>query len=221
LISPRRPTRDERPTSVPSPNEAWRRANLGLDESVHPKVATLALWSERFVQSALRELNNCGRWLIVSGPPRVGKSHAARCVERYYNLHRIHAWHAGWWGDVDSLGSVAPFVRWERICAMSRPAFEAEMDDLIASARLVVIDDIGSDGQGFKNDEEVVRLKRILDLCAREYPFPRRWLLATTNVPESQWEKRWDLRIAERLREGGRLSMFGVKPFRLANQPAE
>jgi hypothetical protein len=202
-----------RPTpTMPAPSAEWRRENLGLNES-HPQVAKLAAQLEKFVQCALREDVDCRRWLVVIGPPRVGKTHGASAVRNAYNARRIGAWHAGWWGACGDIGGEAPMARFDRLCSMDRKAFDAYVADWIVPARLVVLDDVGSEGQGFKNHEEVVRLKIILDMCAREWPAKRRFLLVTTNVPESGWKSRWDIRIAERLREAARISLGEVKPW--------
>jgi len=173
------------------PSARWRAKWLGLDESAHPEVATLALAAEQFAMRAIRNDPAGPRLLVLGGRPGTGKTHVAKAISRFFNALAVTAWSKGWWTSHEVPAAV--LVEWMAI-AESDPHKPGGLWDEAIGANLLVVDDMGAEVDRYKSGLPVANLARLLN--ARE----RRWNVITTNYPPESWEDHYDKRVADRLR---------------------
>lgn len=191
---------------MPDPSPLWRTRVLGLEETVHPDVATMARAAEWFCKACLRDNRSKGNWLVLTGDTGIGKTHVAKKVAAYIRTHQIEAYASGWI-HTDNLFSPV-FARWDTIADASDKEFSELLDYEVRGAWLIVLDDIGAETDRFKSGVPEARLKAILDACERK------WLLMTTNVHPDSWEERWGRRVQDRLRDAIIITLAGVPSYR-------
>lgn len=176
-----------------------------LDESHHHKIVTLARAAERFVYRMLRDWREKGTWLVISGQTGCGKSHVARKVARFWDLHKIEAWSNGWI-LVDHLPN-AEFVTWPIACEAPRDEWKEWLHG-IRCARVVLFDDVGSESDRFRSGEPAERLREALEATERK------WVIITTNIPADKWCSRFDQRVADRLNKAAHIDLRDVPSYR-------
>lgn len=196
---------------LPAPNPEWRQKVLGLDERHHPKIASLAASAERFAVACLRDIRDQGTAFAIAGQTGVGKTHVVERICRYVGSNQVEAWARGWWtGDHIPRPCV---LRWPSVVAAKDDVWSDCMDE-VRAARLVVLDDLGAEGDRYRNSESVVRLHMVFEHLRPAW----KWILVTTNVPILQWKARWDQRIADRLMTFARIDLTSVPSYRI-NHP--
>ena len=176
-----------------------------LDETHHPDVVTLARAAERFAYRMLRDWREKGTWLVISGQTGCGKSHVARKVARFWDLHKIEAWSNGW-----ILGDHLPnaeFVTWPIACEAPRDEWKEWLQG-IRCARVVLFDDVGSESDRFRSGEPAERLREALEATERK------WVIITTNIPADKWCSRFDQRVADRLNKASHIDLRDVPSYR-------
>lgn len=150
----------------------------------------------------------CGRWFrndtrgrlaISIGPTGCGKTHVARRIAAWARLLAYDRW------SQEKRGSELPRIEYAQASILSpdtckSDSFNDRLAD-IATASMVIIDDIGTETDQFKTMIPAQRLCSILNRC--EWTFL--WL--TTNKEPSSWEKQWDKRVEDRLLAGTVLEM--------------
>lgn len=165
-----------------------RRGFLRLLE-VDEHTSRLAETGERFARRCVLNDRSKGFQLVLHGPCGTGKSHVAKAVAKF-----IESWAVDMCCEVfHRTRAVSVFRRdWPKLAAMTKDEdFHEAISDL-ASAYLVVLDDVGAETDKFKTGLASDRLRRVLGEC--EF----KWLLITTNVPKPQWSQRFDERVASR-----------------------
>lgn len=183
---------------------------LGLDESHHPKVASMALSAEKFAKSCLLDIRDSGTKFVLAGLTGCGKTHTVERILAYIRNYQVEAWSRGWWK-----GSHIPspiMVRWVDAIRLNDDQWNEVVHEATV-ARLIAIDDLGAENDRYRNDEATVRLHQIWEACSR----PWKWLLVTTNVPVAQWKTRWDQRIADRLMACARIDLNSVPSYRVSH----
>ena len=157
---------ESQPRDVMPPKSAsWRAKYLSLDEGHHDQVRVLAKTAEGFMHRMLRDLRDRGTWLVISGQTGCGKSHVARKVARFWDLHKIEAWSNGW-----ILGDHLPnseFVTWPIACEAPRDEWKEWLAG-IRCARVVLFDDVGSESDRFRSGEPAERLREALEATERK-----------------------------------------------------
>lgn len=200
--------------ALPAPDSEWRRQVLALDETYHPKVRQLAVNMEWWIRACIRNNRDNGYWFVVAGPEGVGKTHCARRAHQYILERQIDAYHRGWLTD-SSLHSPA-LLRWDLVADGDDADFRYTMDNEVAPARAVIIDDVGAETDRYRSAVPMARLKAVLDMADD----CNKWLLVTTNIARPDWPERFGIRVAGRLgSEGAKqrtryLTLFGVPSYR-------
>lgn len=86
----------------------------------------------------------------------------------------------------------------------------AEWSDKDKGTDLMFLEDIGPEVDRFKTGEPTERLREVLN------SLKNKWLVTTTNVPISEWERRWDGRVMDRLlRNSVIVDISGVPSYQL------
>lgn len=75
-------------------------------------------------------------------------------------------------------------------------------------ARIVIIDDVGAEADRFKNGVNTSRLRTLLSVCNRK------WLLLTTNLPKTEIERTYDIRVADRISAAHWCDLSAVPSYR-------
>ena len=96
---------------------------------------------------------------------------------------------------------------WSRVVQLERFQWD-DIEVATQRARMVLIDDVGSETDRFRTGEPAERLRVILDLCAGK------WLLITTNVPKAKFADVFDVRVQSRLERAVVLDRVGVPDYR-------
>ena len=190
---------------MPPKSASWRAKYLSLDEGHHDQVGVLAKTAEGFMNRMLRDLRDRGTWLVISGQTGCGKSHVARKVARFWDLHKIEAWSNGW-----ILGDHLPnaeFVTWPIACEAPRDEWKEWLQG-IRCARVVLFDDVGSESDRFRSGEPAERLREALEATERK------WVIITTNIKPCNWAARFDQRVADRLHAAHHIGMWEVPSYR-------
>lgn len=196
--------------SDPMPDNL-RKAMMRLDES-DPKVAKMSNACARFARRYALNDRSVGTWLVLAGQTGSGKTHAARRVHHFATAYAIDIRTSGNWNHVRN-GLNPTFLDWSDVCAADKEAgFDKFMEDNVADATLVILDDIGSETDKFKDGSRSDRLRRFLSACERK------WLLITTNASRAALGSVYDARVMDRLNQSHWLDLTGVKSFRGANQ---
>lgn len=185
-------------------NAEWRQKFVKIDETHHEKTETLARWGEWFMRRASLNDRSKGHQLAVCGSPGTGKSHVGKRVVAFVESYSIDLWREKHWPSPPK----ALLVDWARLCERDKPeAFDDALYD-IASADVVVLDDVGSESDRFKSQQNVSRLRRALETCEHK------WLMVNANFRKQEWTEKLDARVADRMEAMHYLDMTGVPSYR-------
>lgn len=186
------------------PDPQWRERVLQLNLAHHPQVNTLAEWGEWFIRRAFNDHREDGTWLVLSGQPGCGKTHVARRVKRYLKDYNFDMY-------VRRGGARLPnieFFDWPRLAEIPDEGNFAEASVDLMEADIAVLDDIGSETDRFRSAASNSRLRRVLD------SLEGRWLLVTTNIPQSRWNDVFGNRVADRLSAARYFNGEGIPSYR-------
>jgi DNA replication protein DnaC len=178
-----------------------------LDENV-PGAKRLAMFTERWIKAAALNKRDRGTWMVLAGPPGVGKTHALKAARRFLENHAIDLWHECLWSNPPSV----LWATWSRVVALERDEWDDWLYDL-RRASVIILDDVGSEVDKYKTGEPAERLRVALDIAEH------RWMLISTNLMPGQWSTAFDRRVHSRLQPAVILEMIGSTDFRSNKRP--
>lgn len=181
----------------------FRARWIGLDEDHHPKVKTLARWTEGWIKAACTNKKSAKtRWLVFSGSCGAGKTHALKRARSYIRAHGGALWPKFYQAPPNMR-----WVTWSKAVQLEKYGWD-EFEEEVRQARMVFVDDIGSEVDKYKSGEPAERLRLFLDLCESK------WLLGTTNVSRTSFSRVFDARAQSRLERAAVLDLSGVPDYR-------
>lgn len=186
------------------PNESFREKLFRLDHSHHQRVVELLKWGEWFFRQAINNDRSAGISLILCGDVGTGKSTVAKKVWKQCGAWGVEAMVLGKWNAHPS----TCWVDWPSLCEADHEfGFSEKLQD-VADAKIVFLDDVGSESERFKNGDSASRLRRTLVHCENK------WLLVTTNLSKESFLDLYDYRVADRLSAAHWCDLSGVPSYR-------
>ena len=158
-----------------------------MDES-SPEAHRLAKYVEAFARSAALNRRTKGTGMFVSGPTGIGKTHAMRLARRFLDHNAVDLWSQGYWPAVPAV----VYATWSRVVDLDREEWDEWLYDL-RRAKIVFIDDVGSEIDQYKSGRPIERLRLALEASESKF------LLCTSNVPSERRSEAWDARVVSRL----------------------
>lgn len=155
----------------------------------HPKVNDLVQWGEWFFRFAANNDRSRGTQLVIAGQTGCGKTRVARRT-----FEQLQVW--GVEMSLKTWNGTFPYVRFIDWAPLAESDTSSRFDEALewaALSEIVFIDDVGAEADRFKNGENISRLRQILSQCERK------WLFLTTNLGKPEFEKVYDMRVADRL----------------------
>lgn len=149
--------------------------------------------------------NEPAKFRVIVGDVGLGKTHVSRRLVGWARAVAFERWAR------TRIGGELPTVAYKAARILSpkkcpEAAFAECMDELEA-ASMVIVDDIGTEIDGFKTGEPAERLCHILNRLEDRYL----WL--TTNKSVDIWSTTWDKRVEDRLLSGD-VTMVSGPSFR-------
>jgi chromosomal replication initiation ATPase DnaA len=185
-------------------SDEFRKLHLRLDEDTHPKIKSLALWTERWLKAAsTNETPIKTRWTLLSGPAGTGKTHCLRAANRFFRKYSGKLWPRYHRHGPPGV----KWVNWSTAVAHDKFGWEDFLEE-IRNAKIILVDDIGSEVDRYKSGEPAERLRMFLNQCEG------RWMLATTNVARKSFLEVFDARIYSRLELAACLDLTGAPDYR-------
>lgn len=174
-----------------------------MNESVHPSARQLACAGEWFLRAIANRDDSRGKHLGLSGSAGCGKSHVARNVYRF-----ISSWSVDIGATLGAANRCVAWISWPQLAESDdEDDFRAALYELDLSFFLV-IDDIGSEADRFKNGIPASRLRRILELVEKK------WVIVTSNLTLEAMIDLYDARNADRLRAYHWVTVGDVPSYR-------
>jgi DNA replication protein DnaC len=187
-------------------SESFRAKVIGLNESSSlPK--RLARYVEAWIKAAAMNRRENGTWMVISGPPGVGKSHALKAAVTFLANHSV-----GVYGEFWQRPPSVVWAAWSRIIELDEDEWTDWLYDL-RRAQMVILDDVGSEVDRFKSGAPAERLRVALETCEN------RFLLVSTNIQSAQWASNFDERVKSRLHRAAVLDMTGAEDYRPNKKP--
>lgn len=181
----------------------FRRFFIRLDETTHPKVAAIARWTEAWIKAAAtNDAAAKSKWMVLSGSPGCGKTHAIKAAYRFLRDHNGMLWPRYYRSPVNVV-----CYTWSRIVGLG-PLSWNDIEEEVRAAKIVLVDDIGSEVDRYKSGEPAERLRSFLELAAPK------WLAMTTNVLRKDFAHTFDARVQSRLERAVCLDLVGVPDYR-------
>lgn len=173
-----------------------------MDET-HPGARQLAAAGEWYVRAISNNDTSRGKEFCFSGSTGCGKTHAARAIYRFVQAwgpdillkHRAPHWASMW-------------VDWPNVAELDDEDDFKDIRQQVADATFIVLDDIGSESDRFKNGVPASRLRRILS------EIERKWVVVTTNLSLDELLRTYDARTADRFRAFQHVSIGRVESYR-------
>jgi DNA replication protein DnaC len=177
----------------------WEAENIGLFQ-YHPKIAEMTAACREFAGRLYRNQRE-NRQLVLVGDSGCGKTHAARAILWWWRNAAFSAYAAGHW---EAPGTTF-YAEWPKLCLGFEEGQFGVIDDLCHTRGLVVIDDVGAEHDPFK---------KWADKLCQSLNRDDRWRIVTTNIAPSEWGKRLDARISDRLiRNSVVVNLTGVPSY--------
>lgn len=157
-----------------------------MDESHHPAVGQMTRAAEWFVRR-MRGPNPKPHTLVLSGSTGCGKTHIAKRINAFSESYgvdiiltkKLFHWSSCW-------------IDWPRIAEADDEEDFLEMLRRIDESSFVILDDVGSESDRFKNGIPASRLRRVLAQAKRQ------WLVMTCNFDMRTMLDKYDARVADR-----------------------
>lgn len=148
-----------------------------------------------------------GQGVVISGSAGCGKTHVARAIYRFTQSFSVDL------GFVrkPKMGELiwsSLWVDWPNIAETDDESNFRDMQHELSQATFVVIDDVGSESDRFKNGVSSSRLRRILSFLQRK------WVVMTTNLSHEEFMDCYDARVADRQRGFQWMVMGDVPSYR-------
>lgn len=185
----------ERSTQTPSlprgtkhKDREFRRKLFDMDES-HPGASKLAQSGEWYIRAISNNDLSRGRDFGISGSTGCGKTHVARGIYRFvqaWGVDICFAQRRSHWGSM--------WIDWPNVAELDDEEDFKDVRYELERATFVVIDDLGSETDRFKNGVSASRLRRVLSLIEHK------WVVLTTNLTLPEMIESYDIRVADRLR---------------------
>lgn len=184
-------------------DQEFRDRWIKLNEGHHRMVKLLARWTERWIKAAAtNEHPIATRWVLFAGPTGAGKTH---CLKNSYAFMRAHA--GALWPKYYRQPPALKWVNWSKAMQLEKHGWD-EFEAEVREARMVFVDDLGSETDRYRTGEPAERLRVFLDLCEAK------WLMATTNICRQDFEKTFDIRTQSRIERARCLDLTGVPDYR-------
>ena len=170
----------------------WREEHLGTQWDLRSKETVNMLNAvELFTRKALFNRDQPA-FLILVGMPQTGKTQLAKAAFEYWRRGSITAYDSGRWKYPPKY-TFAPWSDLANVNPEDRSKIYLWED--LSKAQLAVIDDIGSEVDRFKSGQTTENLRLILEARLTG----RKFTIITTNIPPTQWDSKWDIRVTGRL----------------------
>ena len=168
---------------------SWQRRILGMFVT-HPAVQEMATRVEKWCAGMLAGTGK--RRLVIIGGSGSGKTHVLRALWTWHREIPQSRWQPTC-RDADNDGFSCQLFDWPTLYrAGAKLGTESRWEDA-NNCGLLLLDDIGSEVDGFKSGEPTGLLRALIG--SRD----RQWTVCTTNIPQANWPRLWDERIADRL----------------------
>lgn len=171
-------------------------------EEHHPKVSDMIATAEWYVRR-LRSPDKKPETVVFSGSSGCGKTHIAR---------RIYAFSKSYGADIIDTKHVSHWAsKWFDWPLIAEAEDEDDFDDFlyqISQASFVVLDDVGSESDRYKNGAPTSRLRRALEELRRT------WCVLTSNLSQEEMCGHYDIRIADRFREMAWMEIGTIPSYR-------
>ena len=144
--------------------------------------------------------SNQRKHLILAGPSGVGKTHTSSALRKFAMAARVYAWSKGFWPHPPRI----EWVEWAAICDLDKQGFRSwidgqKPDGVRPGTSLLFLEDIGCEVDQYKTGEPTERLRQLFN------EFKDQFLVVTTNIKPDDWEKKWDVRVSDRLRRNSEI----------------
>lgn len=177
---------------------------FGMDLS-DPRIESLCAIGEAFFRRILHNDRSNGKHLILCGSVGTGKTRVARTIWKQIQAWAVEAQFRSGWGEVHPSSN---WVDWPALCDLDRDiTFTDQLQDMV-EARVLFLDDVGSEADKYKGGEAASRLRRVLSCC------DSKWLLLTTNLSKPDFLDQYDYRVADRLSAAHWFSLKDVPSYR-------
>jgi len=176
--------------TLPAPSPEWREKALQLSNLSEQPEPIQKMWlaAENWTRRACRNIKEPFTLLVLCGSVGTGKTTIARNAIGYIADCAMSCVEKGWWRTIPSTHT----MRWSAIAETpANERFDVWRD--CEQASVLLLDDIGTEGDQFKSGRPVENLRAILE--ARH----GRWTIVTTNIATAHWSDHWDDRITDRL----------------------
>lgn len=157
----------------------------------HPQLQEMA--HELYALSGDVFYKRQGRMLVIYGENGSGKTHAARCFHKWFNLVRLKIGPVLTTDQEGHSQAQIPdscLVNWPQIV----DGFKQDqwlIVERLTSDYLVVIDDIGAE-----HDPSRIGIEKLYVILSRR---ELKFTIVTTNIPPEKWESAFERRISSRL----------------------
>lgn len=165
------------------------RAQLFAMDETHPGAAKLSRAGEWYVRAIANNDQSKGRHFGFSGSVGTGKTMVAKGIYRFVrnNGPDLMYVHSG-----KPMGAL--WIEWPNVAELDDEDDFAEIRRQLNECRFVVLDDIGSESDRFKNGVSASRLRRVLAMTENH------WTVITSNLNLAQIFEAYDARSVDRLR---------------------
>lgn len=169
-----------------------------------PKVLSMGSELLDWMVRVIKRARGRGATLVLAGDSGTGKTHCLKVADLWLIDNYITAWERGYWDNPISWER----VDWPSLCSSMEKTIDNERISDLCECGVLLLDDIGSEVDRYKNGSPAELLRRVLG--SREGKFT----LITTNIKPDDWAKRWDARVSDRLLRGSIIvELFGTPSF--------
>ncbi len=162
----------------------------------HPDICKLAAGVQTLAARWFRNDQSAKRHIVVTGDVGCGKTHCSRALFNFCRGAAFAAWEQHWGAaSFKSIPSVE-YMDWMEVASPEKAReeqFARWLQDAERSS-ILILDDVGTETDQYRTGIPTQRLCQLLNRMENKF------LWITTNVLVNDWEKKWDRRVADRLK---------------------